>query len=174
MDNMNALRGADLIDSVVGLTPDDALYATRHAREKVSAATQGSYELFFNPDAEGLTIHERLLVAYYACVLSRAQGLGQHYRDALAQYGTDSATVEAVAENQIDQVLPGRLEALMAFTRKLIEKPVEGDQAAVQALLSAGIAAPDIVTLAQLIAFLSYQIRLAAGLQAMQALESQP
>lgn len=46
-------------------------------------------------------------------------------------------------------------------------KPVEGDKDAVLSLKKAGIATNDIVALSQLIAFLSYQLRLAAGLKAM-------
>ncbi|HUG59162.1 MAG TPA: CMD domain protein [Candidimonas sp.] len=172
MDNVSPLSGTDLIDRVVGLTPASALYATRHAREKVSTATQGSYELFFDPAAGNLTIQERLLVAYYACVLSKAAGLREHYREASLQNGVDAATLAAVGNSDLGQLQQDRLVALLAFTGKLIEKPVEGDQAAVQALQAAGVSTPDIVTLAQLIAFLSYQTRLAAGLQAMQALEA--
>ncbi len=136
------------------------------------AATQGSYDLFFDPAIGNLTIQERLLVAYYACVLSKAQDLGQHYYDALLQNKVDLALIEPVRANQLGQIQPERLKALLVFTEKLIEKPVEGDQAAIQALQAAGVSTPDIVTLAQLIAFLSYQLRLVAGLQAMKALES--
>ncbi|SHH41351.1 CMD domain protein [Pollutimonas bauzanensis] len=174
MDSVNAPPGADLIDSVVGLTPGTALYATRHGREKVAKATQRSYELFFDAAAGQPAIEERLLVAYYACVLSQAPGLARHYRDALAQNNADAGLVGCVERNQPERMPSARLKALLAFTRKLIEKPVEGDQAAVHALQAAGVSTPDIVALAQLIAFLSYQIRLAAGLQAMKALESQP
>src|SRR5690606_29427614 len=149
------------------------LYATRHAREKVAAATQGSYELFFDPAAGGLSMPERLLVAYYACVLSTSPDLESHYLGLLGQNGVDAAILEAVGRNRLELIQPGRLAALLAFTAKLILKPIEGDQAAAQALQAAGIATPDIITLAQLIAFLSYQIRLVAGLQAMKALESQ-
>ncbi|PLC54569.1 CMD domain protein [Pollutimonas nitritireducens] len=172
-DTNNASPGGDLIDRVVGLTPDDTLHAMRHVREKVAVATQGSYELFFDPAASGLTIHERLLVAYQACVLSAAPGLERHYLDMLRQYDVDAAILDAVARNRLENLQPGRLPALLAFTAKLILKPIEGDRAAVQALQSAGIATPDIITLAQLIAFLSYQVRLVAGLQAMKALGSQ-
>ncbi|RTZ45604.1 CMD domain protein [Candidimonas sp. SYP-B2681] len=173
MDTVNASPGPDLIDSVVGLTPEDGLYAIRQGREKVRAATQGSYDLFFDPAAGNLTIQERLLVAYYACVLSRAHALAQHYYGALLQNKVDVALIQHVSENQLEQIQSERLKALLVFTQKLIEKPVEGDQAAIQALQLAGVSTPDIVTLAQLIAFLSYQLRLVAGLQALKALESQ-
>lgn len=165
--------GTDLIDSVVGLTPANPLYATRHARAKVSSATQGSYELFFDPAVGSLAIPERLLVAYYACVLSKAASLAQHYHDAFLLQGGDGPTLALAGDNQLEQLSSSRLKALLVFTGTLIEKPLEGDQAAVQALQTAGVSTPDIVMLAQLIAFLSYQTRLAAGLQAMKALEAQ-
>lgn len=174
MGNVNPLSGTDLIDDVVGLTPASALYAARHARKKVSGATQGSYELFFDPAAAGLTIQERLLVAYYASVLSRSSALCTHYREAAFKHGADAAMLAALSDNDLSRLPQGRLLALLVFTGKLIDKPVEGDQAAVQALQAAGVSTPDIVTLAQLIAFLSYQTRLVAGLQAMKALEARP
>ena len=62
-----------------------------------------------------------------------------------------------------------RLRAMLAFTRILILSPIEGDRALLNTLPAAGISTPAIVTLAQLIAFLSYQTRLVAGLSAMRA-----
>ncbi|WP_245153759.1 CMD domain protein [Allopusillimonas ginsengisoli] len=162
----------DVMDEVVGLTPSNPLYAVRHARDKVSAAMQKSYDLFFDPQGKGLTIQERLLVALYACRLSRAQALETHYRQALSTYAQESGAVMAIDADQLDLLSSARLKAMLAFTRKLILKPVEGDQAALAPLQQAGVATPDIVTLAQLIAFLSYQIRVAAGLRALKAMES--
>jgi uncharacterized protein YciW len=63
------------------------------------------------------------------------------------------------------------LLAMLNFTHALITEPVKADQAALLTLQEAGLSTPEIVTLAQLIAFISYQVRLAAGLSAMQALE---
>lgn len=163
--------GADLVDRIVGLKQGDALYATRHARDKVAVATQKSHDLFFAPELGGLSLRDRLAVAYFACVLSRAEALGDYYRQALAAQPDVGALPDTLRAARVDEVEPARLRAMLAFTRKLIEKPVEGDEAALKALQSAGIATPDIVSLAQMVAFLSYQLRLIAGLQAMQAQE---
>lgn len=165
-------QGADFIDTIVGLSPGDALYTTRHARQKVSAATQASHALFFGPDSAGLPVQERLLVAYYASVLSRSEALATHYRNALAPHTPDAALIDAVASDAIDALPADRLKAMLEFTRTLILKPVEGDKEALQQLQAAGVETPDVVTLAQLVAFLSYQIRLVAGLSAMKAWES--
>ena len=70
----------DLVDQLVGLKSDDATYAVRHQRDKVAAATQGSYDALFDPALPGLTLAERLLVALYAARLTPAPELAAHYR----------------------------------------------------------------------------------------------
>lgn len=162
----------DAVDAIVGLTPADPLYGVRHARHKVVHATQGSYELFFDPASQGLPIQERLLVAWHASLLSRSAALARHYRDALANQGVEAPVMAAIEGGRADGLPPSRLRAMLIFTQKLILKPVDGDRAALEQLRDAGMATADIVTLAQLVAFLSYQIRLVAGLSAMKALES--
>src|SRR5699024_12788654 len=55
----------------------------------------------------------------------------------------------------LDGIADGRLRAILAFTRKLIVKPVDGNQAEIAKLTTAGMASADIVTLGQLIGFRS-------------------
>jgi len=160
----------DLIDQLTGLAPGSATHALRHQRNKVVAATQGSHDALFDPALPGLSLEERLLVALYAARLTPSAALAAHYRARLEQLGADAAHVRAAAEGQPQDIAEPRLRAMLAFTRTLIEKPVEGDRAALQALPAAGLSTPAVVTLAQLIAFLSYQVRLVAGLDALKAL----
>jgi uncharacterized protein YciW len=161
------------MDAVTGLAPSDPLYAVRHAREKVAVAMQKNYDVFFDASARGLTFPERLAVALYACVLSGSTALAGHYERALRAQGAESNILDAVQDDRLDVLENERLRVILGFARKLIVNPVEGDAAEIQRLRSAGVATPDIVTLAQLIAFLSYQIRVAAGLSAMKELASQ-
>lgn len=164
----------DLVDRLVGLTADSNTYAVRHQREKVAAATQGSYDALFDPALPGLSLTERLLVALYATRISPSPLLASHYRARLTE--TDAAPADiAVAESgkPSDAANP-RLAAILEFTRKLIENPVEGDEAALKTLPAAGVSTPEVVTLSQLIAFLSYQTRLVAGLVAMKDLAAEP
>lgn len=163
----------DVVDRAAGLEPGQTLYAVRHARTKVVAATQGSYDLFFAAGSEGLALRERLLVAWYACVLSRAPELAAHYRARLSAEDVTGDVGAALTGDDLARLPAGRLRGLLAFTRKLIRKPIEGNRAEIETLRQAGIETRDIVTLAQLIGFLSYQIRVVAGLKAMRALESQ-
>jgi CMD domain protein len=163
----------DLIDKLTGLAPGDATHALRHQRNKVVAATQGSYDALFDPALPGLSLTERLLVALYAARLTPSPALAAHYRARLEQDGADAGNVRIAAEGQpedIARIADQRLRAMLVFTRTLIEDPVEGDKAALLALPAAGLGTPAVVTLAQLVAFLSYQVRLVAGLDALKAL----
>ncbi|WP_251864913.1 CMD domain protein [Achromobacter sp. Marseille-Q4962] len=164
----------DLVDQIAGLKPDSRTYAVRHQRDKVAAATQGSYDALFDPALAGLTLAERLLVALYASRLTPAPELAAHYRQRLADAGASAADIAVAGSGKPADAADPRLAAILEFTRKLIEKPVEGDEAALKTLPAAGVSTPAVVTLSQLIAFLSYQVRLVAGLNAMKALESRP
>jgi uncharacterized protein YciW len=159
----------DVIDATVALAPGHPTWALRRQREKVVAATQGSHDAMFSPAVEGLTVQERLLVALHACRVSKADSLAAQYRDRLVAEGTGGSLIAAVDAGE--PVADARLQAVLAFTGKLIQRPIEGDRAAVQSLADSGLSTPTIVAMSQLIAFLSYQIRLAAGLQALAAAE---
>lgn len=163
----NATSELDLIDRLAGLAAGSATHVLRHQRDKVAVATEGSYRTMFDPALPGLTLTERLAVALYASRLTPSAELAAHYLDRLQAAGADAATVAAVDGARLEAVADARLRAMLAFTRKLIEKPVEGDRAALLSLPGAGLSTPEVVTLAQLIAFLSYQARLVAGLRAL-------
>jgi CMD domain protein len=65
--------------------------------------------------------------------------------------------------------LGARLSAAFEHAHLLIFRPRDASPAALQALLDAGWSTSDIVTLSQLVAFLSFQIRVAVGLRALAA-----
>ena len=161
----------DIVDRIAGLTPGSPAFATRHKRDKVAFATQRSYEALFDPALPDLSLTDRLLVALYACTLSKAPALATHYAQRLASINADRAVIDQIAQGSIDAQEP-RLRAMLSFTRTLIEAPIDGDKNALERLPAAGIPTPAVVTLAQLIAFLSYQIRLTAGLRALQVLNA--
>ena len=163
----NATAELDLIDRLAGLAAGSATHVLRHQRDKVAVATEGSYRTMFDPALPGLTLTERLAVALYASRLTPSAELAAHYLDRLQAAGADAETVAAVDGTRLEAVGDARLRAMLTFTRKLIEKPVEGDRAALLSLPAAGLSTPEVVTLAQLIAFLSYQARLVAGLRAL-------
>ncbi|ADJ63083.1 MULTISPECIES: CMD domain protein [Herbaspirillum] len=164
---------ADVIDQLAGLSVGSALHSLRHQRDKVAVASQGSYDTLFDPALEGIGLDERLLVALYACRLAGADDLVAHYRARALVISVEAAQLAAAETGEPEQLPEGRLRAMLVFTRALTQRPVEGDKAAIEKLPAAGISTPAVVALSQLIAFVSYQLRVVAGLKAMRAAAAQ-
>jgi uncharacterized protein YciW len=97
-------------------------------------------------------------VARHVCTLAGAASLAKHYAERLADT-TGRAAPPSPA-----------LPAMLAFAAKLTTDPRLGDRAELDALKRAGLGDAAIVALAQLVAFLAYQLRVVAGLQAVRAM----
>ncbi|MGA2793977.1 MAG: CMD domain protein [Roseiarcus sp.] len=66
-------------------------------------------------------------------------------------------------------ILGARLSAALEHAHLLVFRPRDASPAALQSLLDVGWSTTDIVTLSQLVAFLSFQIRVIVGLRALAA-----
>ena len=147
----------DVIDRAAGLAPGDALHTARRFRAKVVEATQASHDALLGEPVQGLSTADRLRVAAHVCSIAGATSLGRHYEARLASDpGRDASTSPA-------------LPAMLRFAAALTTDPRRGDRAAIDALRDAGLGDAAVVALAQLVAFLSYQLRVVAGLRAMLA-----
>ena len=165
MSSPHTASSPDLIDRLLQWSADHPAQAVRHQRDKVVAATQGSYDGLFDPQLSGLSLVERGLAAWVVASLSGSEVLSAHYRAQLLQGPALSAEARAVLDG--GAVADTRLRAVLDFARTLALKPVEGDRAALMRLPAAGLSTPEVVALAQLVAFVSYQVRVVAGLLAM-------
>ncbi|MCC2031562.1 CMD domain protein [Microbacterium allomyrinae] len=67
------------------------------------------------------------------------------------------------------EVLGDELAALFEYVHLLVFRPREANADALQVLLDEGWSVDDVVTVSQLVAFLTFQIRLAAGLSVLRA-----
>lgn len=81
----------------------------------------------------------------------------------LSAEDTDGLRYRVAPERR--DVLGVRLAAALEHAHLLVFRPREASPAALQALLDAGWSTSDIVTLSQLVAFLTFQIRVVAGLE---------
>jgi uncharacterized peroxidase-related enzyme len=155
-DSGPAAAAADVIDTAAGLAPSSALQTERRFRSTVVEATQASHQALLYEPVPGLSTADRLRVAVHCCEAAEAHQLAAHYRALLVQQPAGDASTPA-------------LPAMLTWAGLLTTDPRRGDREALQALQAAGLADPAIVALAQLVAFLSYQTRVVAGLVAMEA-----
>ena len=154
---MPPIDDTDVIDRAAGLSPGERLHAARRFRDKVVAATEASRDALLSTPVDGLSSADRLRVAGHVCTLAGAPTLAAYYDGLLADVAAGVAAPSAA------------LPAMLRFATALTVDPRRGDRAAIEALRGAGLAEPAIVALAQLVGFLSYQIRVVAGLRAMRA-----
>jgi CMD domain protein len=100
-----------------------------------------------------------------------AKGPYGHYPEGPLSAEDRAGPVHRVSEAD-RAVLGPRLSAALAHAHLLVFRPRDASPAALQALLDAGWSTTGIVTLSQLVAFLSFQIRVIVGLRALAAASS--
>lgn len=144
----------DVIDALAGVAPDSPLAGLRRERAAATEHAQGSYAALFDPDElVGLTQAERLTVALRVAEVHASQPAVDHFRTRLNALGTHVAS--------------SRLPALLAHAELLGTHPVDATPDAMQALADAGLSTREIVTLSQIIAFVSFFVRVIAALEVL-------
>ncbi|MBI3516141.1 MAG: CMD domain protein [Proteobacteria bacterium] len=155
----------DVIDAVAGIAEGSPLAALRAQKPDLVRYTQGSHDVLLAPaDPAGVTLAERALIALRIAVLDEHGELAAHYRARLRAVGGDEALVVAAQRGASAAPSP-RLAAILGHVDRLTAAPGSATPAHLEALLGVGLGPRDIVTISQLISFVSYQVRLLAGLR---------
>jgi alkylhydroperoxidase domain protein/CMD domain protein len=162
----------DVISSLAGVAPGSPLAELREQRPEATEHAQGSYAALFDPeDPIGLSSVERFATALRVATLHAATEAADHYRQRLIEAGASQEIVAAAAledagsASQPDPAVPARLQAILAHADLLGTRPVEATPDDLQALADAGLATVEIVQVSQLIAFISFQVRVIAALK---------
>lgn len=154
-----------MVSRQAGVLPGEAAYKALAARAEIVAMTQATHDAALKPrEPGGLSHAERAALASRIARLNADRGLAAHY-DALMREASASADVEPIADPSFKG--SGRIGALIAYTDLASTAPKDARPEDIEALKQAGIGDADIVRLAELNAFLAYQIRLIAGLKLM-------
>ncbi|MBT98968.1 MAG: hypothetical protein CL902_10125 [Dehalococcoidia bacterium] len=156
----------DIFQTVVakaaGITSDSKLASVFSGRADLMELTENSHEASLRPkNYGGLSYSERAGLACRMAKLNNDQVLATHYE---GLFGDGS---QALSDPAFDGGSDSRLRAIIRHTDLITTNPktaVAGDVAALQ---SVGMNDPDIVRLSQLIAFVSYQIRVVQSLRLM-------
>ncbi|WKZ94467.1 alkylhydroperoxidase domain protein (plasmid) [Chimaeribacter arupi] len=138
----------DLLNDLAGIAPDSALAAARQQRDAATHATQGSYQALFGEGSADFPLNERLVIAAQVATWHQAPALADHY----AQQSKSLPSGE-------------RLGTALEQAERLTFQPVSAAPAHLEALQQAGWTPAGIVTLSQLVAFVSFQSRLLEGLR---------
>lgn len=144
--------------SHVAVARGSALAEAVESRANIFAMTQAAEEAVLRPHNAGSWPHA--LRAAIAARIAALNGEAELSRG----YAADAAEFAALADPSVDGRKEGLAEVL-TFMDKVATNTRSVDAPDIEALKDAGISDADIVRLAELNAFLSYQIRVIAGLR---------
>ena len=158
----------DVVADAAGVVPGSALHRVLAGRADVMAMTQATHDAALTPaDPGGLSHAERAALATRVARLSGDEVLAAHYAELMGD--APSPSLAAIADPAKDAADDARLAALVAYTDLVTTRPRDAEAADIESLKHAGIADADIVRLAELVAFLAYQVRVVHGLRLMGA-----
>ena len=163
---------ADVADLLAALEPRSRVWQLRLARDEVRRATQGSFDALFEPDGyDVLSRIERELVALRVAALQHDAPLAAFHRERARSRGASPSLLNGT-ERQPDRPVGGdRWTEVLRFVDRSTLDPALARPAHLKALYRHGFVPRDIVTLAQIIAFTNYQVRLLTGLRALASFE---
>jgi CMD domain protein len=166
MSEVSTQSRVDLLDSLVGIEADSPLGALRQKRADIASYIQGSYDALLEPEDEnGVSRTERGLIALRVAALDKSDLLIKHYRDYLAEQNVPTALVDAAVQPELGDALSPRLRGLLEHVDRLTNEPRAATPEHLAALKAHGLSDANLVTISQLIAFVSFQVRAIVGLQ---------
>ena len=148
-----------------GVRPGSRLAEIVAGRSDLMDLTQAAQEAILNPRViGGISGAERVAFACRMARLSGEQMLAEYYEKRLRQTSA-AAAVGQIADPSFAGAGDQRLAALIRHVDLVTQSPKNASRDHIAALRDAGIAEADIVRLAEMIAFINYQIRVVAGLR---------
>jgi CMD domain protein len=160
--------GFDIINQLAGIADDSPLGKLRASRDTAFTAAQGSFKALLEPDDfGGVSRIEREAIAYRVALLEQSTPVIDLHNTRLQEAGATAEQIEAIADYPEVGNLPERLETILGHVDLLTLEPKAASPEALTALNAAGLSTRDIITVSQLIAFVSFQVRLLATLRVM-------
>ena len=151
-----------IVAKAAGISADSRLADVLSGRGEILELTEKSHDAALRPKHPGgLTHSERAALACRIAVLNDEAVLARHYD------GLIGGSNREIADTGFDGGSDIRLRAIIRHTDLVAVNPKEAVSGDVSALQNVGIADADIVRLSELIAFVSYQISVVAGLRLM-------
>lgn len=158
----------DAIDKAAGLSPDKALFNVRRFRPAfVQGAEQCRLSVLQPANDQGLANDLRVALACRMAVLNKDPALAAEYETQLAALQPAEPLLALAAG---ETALAEPLAAIVRHVDLVTLTPAKAQAEDIRRLEQAGLDNPQIVALSELIAFVNFQTRVAAGLRLMRSL----
>lgn len=159
----------DVVNAILGIDDSSPIAKLRNQKPELAEQLQAYYDAIFHPTEESaaeLSSRDRYLIA--ARVASHTSS------DAVVEWYTTKAVCDGVPAEAIDRIRDvsagwsdqTTLGAAIRHADLVTLTPSQTSQESLQRLKDAGLTPAGILSLAQVIAYVSYQLRLIAGLRA--------
>jgi uncharacterized protein YciW len=146
-----------------GVPPGSKLAEVVAGRADIMALTQATMEAVLAPQAPGgISSAERTAFACRIARLNDEQALAEHFARLMAEVG---APLVQLADPSFVGNGDVRVGALIHHVDLVTLSPKDATEEDIAALKRAAISEADIVRLAEIIAFVNYQVRVIAGLR---------
>jgi CMD domain protein len=164
--NATPEQTTDVIDRLAGITTESPLAQLRAQRPDVARFAEGSYRALLEPDdLAGVTRYEREMIALRVAVLTPSRSVADWHRERLRHLSASDESIAAIEHFPEGDALSPRAAAILRHTDLLTLAPADATPAHIAALKAVGLGPRDIVTIAQLISFESFQVRVLAALR---------
>ncbi|MER9566701.1 MULTISPECIES: hypothetical protein [unclassified Mesorhizobium] len=151
-----------LIETLAFVRPGSALAEAMVKRAEILRLSQAAHDAVLLPrEPGGLSHGLRAALAARMARLNRSSALARHYDTLVARAGEPTTAPLADPDTNATDV---RTAEIVRHADRLTVAPREATRAHVDALREADVADPDIVRLAELAAFVNYQVRVIAGI----------
>lgn len=139
----------DVINSLTNLTPDSSLAKIRHERAVATENTQAVFEAIFSAPSTLLTNNVKYYFAYEVAKMTGSPRLAEFYFQLI--------------NSMPDEPLSKPLATAKEYLQVLTQSPKDTHYQLIAALAEQGWQESDIILLAQLITYVTYQARLIEG-----------
>ncbi len=154
-----------LIETLASVRPGTALADAMEKRAEILRLSEAAHDAVVLPrDPGGLSLGLRAALAARMARQNRNAALADHYDTLVAR--ADEPATAPLADPEATVTEP-RVAEIVRHADRLTVAPRDATQAHIEALRQVGVTDADIVRLAELAAFVNYQVRVLAGLKLM-------
>ncbi len=160
----------DVIDTMLGEDAAGAVSGLRAQKPELATQMQAYYETVFDPapeSAAALSPAERWAAAIRTASHTGSTTVVSWYSNQAVRADVPEAIIATALDIENVEFGSERLDAIMRHVDLVTTSPVESRREDIEALAGAGLSPTGIVALSQVIAYVSYQLRLVAALRAI-------
>ncbi|MCA9859363.1 MAG: hypothetical protein KC438_06545 [Thermomicrobiales bacterium] len=160
----------DVIDSILAGRRTDRIAELRSEKPLLATQMQDYYDSIFSPAADSaaeVSIGDRFLIAIRTASHTGSTAVSDWYAAAAKESGVSAEEIAWARDVGTPWHGQDRRAPMMRHVDLITSRPVDSSKDDIDALLTAGLSPAGIVIASQVVAYVSYQLRLIAALRAM-------